>query len=280
MEIGQLFTMPEFKNKQTKNNLLLSIHIHVNGFSFFTHEATSKKASKIYHTTFPQGIAINKLHDALHTELKTNGIIGQSFKEVRCSVENNLATLVPKSLFEEKALQEYVRHDIDIRENDFVTYDIVPSADWVTVYGPFVNVNNMLIDSFGSFSYYHSVSIWLSAISKHKETDGELSWSMYKSGDRIHIALLRDTKLQFYNCFDAPSAKDIAYYVLLTAKENDISPNEVPLYLVGDVFAGDSTYKALYSFVRSLNILHPETSLIFPAPRINTHQDFCLLNLF
>ena len=280
METGQLFTMPEHKIKKTKNNLLLSIHIHVNGFSFFTHEATSNKANNIYHTAFSEGIAVNKLHEALYTELKANGVIGQSFKEVRCSVENNLATLVPKSLFEESALQEYVRHDIDIRENDFVTYDIIPSLDWVTVYIPFVNVNNMLIDAFGSFSYYHSVSVWLGAISKHKETDGELTWSMHKSGDRIHIALLRDTKLQFYNCFSAVTPEDVAYYVLLTAKENNISPNEVPLYLVGDIAHGDATYKALYSFVRSLNMLSPEANLTFPAPRINMHQDFCLLNLF
>ena len=75
--------------------------------------------------------------------------------------------MVPKSLFEEAALHEYVQKDIDVKPNDFITYDVEPSTDWICVYAPFVNVNNMLLDAFGSFSYYHAVSVWLSALSRH-----------------------------------------------------------------------------------------------------------------
>ena len=272
--------MQDHSNKISKRITTLSIHVHVNGLSFFTHDPKTNKATSLVKKTFTGHTPIEKLHEEIFSILKTQQLTEKSFKEVRCSVENNLATLVPKELFEENALQEYVRKDIALETNDFVTYDIVPSADWVPVYVPYVNINNMLIDTYGSFKYYHAVSIWLKALTSHSKADGALVWSLYRQNNHVHIALLRDNKLQFYNCFEATNAKDLAYYVLLSAKENQLNPNEVPLFLVGDIVEDDDTYKALHTFIRSLNFLSPEHSYEFQAPRLHTHQDFCLLNLF
>jgi hypothetical protein len=124
------------------------------------------------------------------------------------------------------------------------------------------------------------VGVWLSALSRHSAADGALVWGLYKESDHLHIALLRDKKLQFYNCFEATKAKDVVYYVLLTAKEKSISPNEVPLFIAGDIAVDDEIYKSLHEFVRSINPLTAENDLEHVVPRISTHQDFCLLNLF
>ena len=153
--------MPEYKTKNKESDLRLSIHLHVNGFSFFTHNQKTNKASKIYREVFDSYVPVENLHEHIRAALKTQGVLEQSYNEVRCSVENNLATLVPKSLFEEAALHEYVEKDIDVKPNDFITYDVQPSTDWICVYAPFVNVNNMLLDAFGAFRYFHAVSVWL-----------------------------------------------------------------------------------------------------------------------
>ena len=272
--------MPEYKTKNIKSDLKLSIHVHVNGLSFFTHNQKTNKASQIFRAVFDTFVPLENLHENIRTALKENGMLAHSYNEVRCSVENNLATLVPKSLFEETALHEYVQKDIDVKPNDFITYDVEPSTDWICVYAPFVNVNNMLLDSFGSFSYYHAVTVWLRALSQHSAADGALVWSLYKEQDHLHIALLRDKKLQFYNCFEATKPKDVVYYVLLTAKEKNISPNEVPLFIAGDIAVEDEIYKGLHEFVRSINLLTVENDFEHVVPRISTHKDFCLLNLF
>ena len=270
--------MPEYKNKES--DLKLSIHVFVNGLSFFTHNQKTNKASQIHRVVFDTFIHLENLHENIRAALKENDILEQNYSEVRCSVENNLATLVPKSLFEETALHEYVQKDVDLKPNDFITYDVEPSSDWICVYAPFVNVNNMLLDNFGSFSYYHAVTVWLRALSQHSAADGALVWSLYKEQDHLHIALLRDKKLQFYNCFEATKPKDVVYYVLLTTKEKNISPNEVPLFIAGDIAVNDEIYKGLHEFVRSINLLTVENDLEHAVPRISTHQDFCLLNLF
>lgn len=257
----------------------LSIHIAVGGLSFFTHNPTTGRVSKLHKKRFPKNLVVEKLHQEIYNELKTQGLIDQRFLQVVCSVENNLATLVPKSLFEENALHEYVNKDVDIQNNDFITYDIFPGVDWVTVYVPFVNVNNMLIDTFGSFTYFHAVSVWLHALSKHPTADGALVWSMYKEANHIHLALLRDNKLQFYNCFEAENPKDVAYFTLLMANKNNISPNEVPLFVAGDIMEDDSTHNELFTFIRSINFLTPQNDALSAMPRLNAHQDFCLLNL-
>ena len=270
--------MPKYKNKES--DLKLSIHVFVNGLSFFTHNQKTNKASQIHRAVFDTFIHLENLHENIRAALKENGILEQNYSEVRCSVENNLATLVPKSLFEETALHEYVQKDVDLKPNDFITYDVEPSSDWICVYAPFVNVNNMLLDNFGSFSYYHAVTVWLRALSQHSATEGALAWSLYKEQDHLHIALLRNKKLQFYNCFEATKPKDVVYYVLLTTKEKNISPNEVPLFIAGDIAVNDEIYKGLHEFVRSINLLTVKNDLEHVVPRISTHQDFCFLNLF
>ena len=67
--------------------------------------------------------------------------------------------------------------------------------------------------------------------------------------------------------------------MLLSAKENNVSPNEVPLFVTGDIVAEDAIYKELHTFVRSLNFLLPEHNFLFETPRLHAHQDFCVLNL-
>lgn len=279
METGRPFTMPEHKTKERKSSLNLSIHISVGGLSFFTQNAGSKHIIDFHKKRFSKSLAIDKLHEGIYNELKAQKLIGQYFNNVNCSIENNLATLVPKSLFEQNALQQYINKDIDVHENDFITHDSFEGIDWVTVYVPFVNVNNMLIDAFGSFTYFHAVSIWLHALSKHPTADGNLVWSMYKEGDHIHLALLRENVLQFYNCFEADNPKDVVYFTLLMANKNNISPSEVPLFVAGDMLAEDPTFNALHEFIRSINFLNPQNNALSESPRLDAHQDFCLLNL-
>ena len=279
METGRRFTMPEHKTKEQKSSLNLSIHISVGGLSFFTQHSSTKQIVSFHKKSFPTTVTVEKLHEEIYKELKNNNLIGQTFHRVLCSVENNLATLVPKSLFEHNALHQYINKDIDVHKNDFITHDSFDSTDWVTVYVPFVNVNNMLIDAFGSFTYFHAVSIWIHALSKHPTSDGDLTWSLYKEGSHIHLVLLRDKALQFYNCFEANNPKDVVYYTLLMANKNNISPSEVPLFVAGDILAEDPTFNALYDFIRSINFLSPQNETLNKTPRLDTHQDFCLLNL-
>ena len=256
----------------------LSIHVHVSGLSFFTHNE-KKQASAIVRKKFAPALSPEKLHDQLYQALEQEKLLEYKFKEVRCSVENSLTTIVPQALFELSALEEYLHKDIDLKQGDFIAHDLLPNTDWVNVYVPFVNVNNMLLDNFGSFNYYHAVSVWLDALAKHSHADSKQVWGAYKEGKNLHIALFQNNKLHYYSCFKAHNSKDITYYILFTAKELGINPEEVPLFLVGDLVEGDLTYEELYKFIRSINFINPESEVNLSVPQLNQHQDFCLLNL-
>ena len=113
METGPRYMMRESKTKNNEINSMLSIHVSENGFSFFTHN--NSKASKIIRVSFDKYITVETIHEKIYSCLKEAGVVGNSFNEVRCSLENNLATLVPKSLFEESALREYLSKDINLK---------------------------------------------------------------------------------------------------------------------------------------------------------------------
>jgi hypothetical protein len=271
--------MPEvIINNQESKSLNLSIFVSINGISFFTYNPVNFKASRIYRSTFSRPQKVENLHSLIYDEFKIHNIFNMRINKVVCCYENNLASFVPKSLFEEESLSEYLNKNIDLKENDFISYDVIARADWINVYVPFVNVNNMLLDHFGSFSYFHSTSIWIDFINYHSKADSETIWGVYKQEQNTHIVLLKNKKLQFYNCFKSDSENDLSYYVLMIASEFKIDSNTIPLYIIGEIVYQDNYYNELYKFVRSINFLRPLTRLNFESKPMNIHKDFCLIN--
>ena len=71
--------MPEYKTKNKESDLKLSIHVHVNGLSFFTHNQKTNKASQIYRVVFDAYVPVENLHEHTRAAFKTHGILEQHY---------------------------------------------------------------------------------------------------------------------------------------------------------------------------------------------------------
>ncbi|GIR18003.1 MAG: hypothetical protein CM15mP32_1900 [Flavobacteriaceae bacterium] len=74
----------------------------------------------------------------------------------------------PSPLFDKNKKATYLENHADIRKQDYVSFDDISSRQIANVYIPYVNVNNMLLESFGKFSYVHCSSLLLEILSKKK----------------------------------------------------------------------------------------------------------------
>ena len=105
-----------------------------------------------------------ELLDQLIHHFNTTKALNKKFSKVSVIHCNELATLVPKPLFDETNLIDYLKFNSKILKTDFITYDQLKVADIMIVYVPLVNINNFIFDRFGSFEYKHSASILINRV--------------------------------------------------------------------------------------------------------------------
>src|SRR5699024_3244154 len=87
-----------------------------------------------------------------------------SFDKVVAIHENELSAVVPKPLFNESNLSDYLKYNVKILENDYLSYDAIDQHEIYNVYVPFTNVNNYLFEKYGDFEYKHASSILIETL--------------------------------------------------------------------------------------------------------------------
>ena len=214
METGQ-------KHLQTSNTDLhtqkdLSIQIHLNGLSFCILNKSSLTIEYLHAKTFDKAYTPEMTLDALISHLKSEDVFSQPFNEIRVTHQSDLATLVPEELFDENKLNDYLKFNTKILETDYLTFDHNESLRIHTVYIPYVNINNQLLEEFGSFDYYHAYSTLTNAFLKLPKSK-EAFLHLYIHVNKGHFEFIvfdAAKQLVFCNSFEYPTKEDFIYYML------------------------------------------------------------------
>jgi hypothetical protein len=234
METGQ-------KTFQTNNNIdkilnnILSIQVSLNGLSFCI---LNKKTNSLTHFSSIQfDKALNPLEvlNELKNHLSTNKVLQQDFANLHLIHENELSTLVPKSLFHEANLADYLKFNAKILSSDYVTHDELAQGDIVNVYVPYVNINNFIYDAYGDFEFNHFSTLLLNAIFLIHNGKEETTMYINISENHFEIIIIKGNNLILYNTFKYQTKEDFIYYVLFTAEQLELNPEKLPLVLVGNI---------------------------------------------
>ena len=63
--------------------------------------------------------------------------------------------MVPNELYDEKLNKDYLKYNCDLIDNDTTAVDEIIELDIKNIYVPYENINNFLIETFGSFDFFH-----------------------------------------------------------------------------------------------------------------------------
>jgi hypothetical protein len=221
-----------------------------------------------------------ELHHFIYKYLTEQEVIGQSFLDVRVCVVNNLSSFVPLPLFDKNKKASYLESHADVRKQDYISFDSLPSAQVANVYIPYVNVNNMLLESFGKFSYVHCSSLLLEVLSKQDVDKNEPYWFVHVQYDLAYFFLMKKGKLHFYNAFQWKNEKDLLYYAMAIAKNNAIELEKAILWISGRVRPGDEIHQLLSNYVYKTSFFTPSKDLHFSSSKpLHPHIHTLLLEL-
>ena len=233
----------------------LSVQVSLTGLSFLVINLETKESLFFSEKSIGSGATPEELLQEIDTIIAENEILQSKFEEVVVIFSNNIYTTVPVSLFDETKASEYLKFNSKILSNDFIAHDIIESYDAVVVYIPLVNINNYFFERFGSFQYYHAVSIFLKEVlSASKHTIGPRMY-LHVQEEQLDAIVLADGNLQLCNSFLFKTSEDFIYYVLFCLEQLKLNPDTIPVVLCGTIDTKDSNYEILYTYIRNISFV-------------------------
>jgi len=256
----------------------LSIQLSLDGFSFCIYHKIQEEIGVFAVYEFDNNAISPIKHLKLIEELfNQENLLQRKYNSVSVTHQNNLVTQVPKPFFDKNSLTYYLQNTVKVLENDFISYDEINNSEIVNVYIPFVNINNFLIDKFGSFVFKHSSTILIEKLlNSYKNVEDEFCF-VNVSKSNFEIVVLKNKKLVLFNTFSFKTKEDFIYYILFTAEQLNLNPEKFKLVLLGDIEKESELYTILYQYIRNIKFFTP---VKFPPllNEVSSHAYLTLLN--
>jgi hypothetical protein len=232
----------------------LSLQVSLTGLSFCVFDTLNNvilSVNEIHFDTFHKAI---KTEELFADAFRENAELKDSYDEIVVIHNNNLSTFVPEPLFDEHFLGSYLQYNTKVFETDFFAFDEIPNYQMNTVYIPYVNINNFFIDQFGSFDYKHANSILVSKLLDASKNNDDKKMIVNFNSGHFEIIVVQNQKLLLFNSFDYQTPEDFLYYLLFTAEQLGLNPENFKLELLGTIAEGDDFYQLAYKYIRNITL--------------------------
>ena len=277
MVIGQ---QPMMQSQEIKIHPSTLLTIKLSSFSatLVLSNSVDDSIVQYFHYNFDKKIAPENLSEKLNTIINESEIDQSNIIDVKLIICNKLSSLVPNNLFKEKLSLEYLKFNSKLLENDFAAHDFIEEIDAVNVYLPYVNVNNYILDNFGSFNFYHYSTLLIKKLIKYnKEKESCLYVNLQE--ESFQVLIIKKNKLLYYNNFDFNKKEDILYFLLFVIEQNKIDSNKSKLYLIGKIYVKSDVYLLISKFISNVEIIDFKESYINKVNLVenDTEIDFLII---
>jgi hypothetical protein len=273
----------KIKEINTRNNsdlsfIKLSIQISLNGLSFCVLDSISNTIIKQESTTFSEELIPFQVLKKLKEVLENNEIDKMSFSNVTIIHRNTFFSLIPKALFDEKEVANYLKFNTKILANDLIAWDEILNFDIINVYVPFVNINNYIYGLYGEFVFQHNGTVLIQSLLNNFDGGKEPVCYVHVLEQQLDIIVIANKKLLFYNSFNFNTKEDFIYYVLFVIEQLKLDVETIKLKLFGNIEEDDQLFNVCFKYVRNVSVFVP--SNLSYLMDINHHKsiDFTTLS--
>lgn len=254
----------------------LAIQVSLNGLAFGVFDVLDAKPVVLQHIHFDSFQRSSKIEDLFAQSFREHPELSHQYDEISIIHSNNLSTFVPTALFDEEFLGSYLQYNTRVFETDFFAVDYLPNYEMNNVYIPYVHLNNFFIDQYGSFDYKHANSILVSRLLDLSNNIDERKMYAHLGEGHFEIVVVQNRKLLLYNSFDYKTPEDFIYYILFTAEQLQLNPENFKLELLGTINENDAFFEIAYTYIRNVELFKTNATNVFSEKENREH--FILLN--
>ena len=180
----------------------LSIQLSLDGFSFCILNQKENLIIKLEQFSFKDlSPTPEKLLNNVKKLFDREKDLQKRYPSVIISHVNQLSALVPKPLFDETRMKDYIRYSSKTYDNDYIVFDEIKNHEMINVYIPFVNVNNFFLERFGSFEYKHFSTVLITNLLNTYKFSEHPHMFAHIAERHFEIVIIAGNKLLYYNSF-------------------------------------------------------------------------------
>ena len=243
----------------------LIIQVSLQKFTFIIQEIESKQICHFASEGFNQNRTIE---EQLHSLFAKHEILSSSFADILVLHDNNLNTFIPTALFDENALGSYLQYNTKVFATDFFAFDELTDKNMNNVYVPYVQINNILLDKLGEFTYQNINTALVHHVLDLASNSTAIEVYAYVQKDHFELLVTQEGKLILFNSFLYNTAQDFIYYLLFVYEQLKLDPETTPLKLLSRIEKEDSLFEQAYTYIRQVDLLEEEAII---APNLLLH---------
>ncbi len=204
----------------------------------------------------------------------------QKGKSINLSFSSSLYTFVPKALFDEQKLEEYLTFNHDLNANSSLRfyYNSIDCFDTVVVYAIPRGIDFLAKAKLPTFNWFHHSLPLSEAI--HFDSSNQSKLNIHIQKQCFDIVYAPDGKLRFFNSFTYKSAEDFIYFLLYVMEQLELNRETTTLKLFGEIERNSSIYKLLYTYIKEVEIAERSKEVNFSSvlSEIPQHYYYNLFN--
>ncbi|MES2239193.1 MAG: DUF3822 family protein [Bacteroidota bacterium] len=236
----------------------LSIQVSLTGLSFCCFDTLNNTVSTFKEIEFDHFDKNLKIEDLFVNAFQEHPELNEQYDDVLVIHNNNLSTFVPAPLFDENYLGSYLQYNTKVFKTDFFAFDEISNYEINAVYIPYVNMNNFFIDKFGTFDYKHANSILVTKLLDASKNIDTKKMMVHFSPTHFEIVVIQNQKLLLFNSLEYQTPEDFIYYILFTAEQLNMNPENFPLELIGNITTESPFFKMAYKYIRNVSLIDVE----------------------
>lgn len=197
--------------------------------------------------------------------LKTDDWAKQPFAIVRLVVQPDDFVLVPKDLFDPREIATYLNFHSFKEVGGSQQFDRMEPIGVVGVYHlPHAGMN-ALAKLYPSMGIFASPTPFIQlAIREYSKQKGDNLLVLFDGG-LMHVMVLNQTKMTFYNSFEVEAKEDVSYYTLAVCEQLSLSPEKVNVVVWGGDEGFDERFATVKYYFRNVNQGERPMALKFSA---------------
>ena len=246
----------------------LSIKIGLNGIAFCIRNNLEILALESYKNSLSQ----------LESKIEKNRWLNQDYATINITINSKKYVLVPTLFYKNEDRNKYLKLNHTNTEQLECLVDEVKPIESFVVYGISKAEQDIISTFFPKSTIKHISSIHITnMIAKYKNCE-EKTMIVNVDYRLIHITVLDNTKLIFFNVFNYQTAHDCVYYILFVCEQLELNPEHLSVELMGEIKKDSELYNLIYTYIRYVNFAKRSVNLSPNIDSLLEHEHYTLLH--
>lgn len=174
-------------------------------------------------------------------------------QKVIFGLHSELYTLIPKSLFNEKSLEDYMNLNFDgqrLIHHEF-HFQLIEAVDAYLIYALPKETVSFLSKKFKSIRFTHPVASLIELNLLRHPNETMLSLHLYQESFEIYCQI--EGQFNYINSFKYTASEDVVYYLLYVMEQLNIDRENCPTYVYGELEPQSELYTMLFTYIRNVH---------------------------